>query len=107
MPVSWIIEPVDIFKQGQFNLSSRLPGAAPDELSLESFEEGLYSRIIITIPFPAHRCKEAIFLEPFFDNGESSIDCHDRYDGCSLWVAYEVPQPCLMPGWPDHASCGC
>ena len=65
MPASWIIEPVDIFKQGQFDLSSRLPGGAPDELSLEGFEEGLYNRIIITISFPTHGYQEAMFPEPF------------------------------------------
>jgi hypothetical protein len=48
MSASWIVEAIDVFKQGCFRLSSSLPYAAPNQLGLEGFEEGFHDGIIKT-----------------------------------------------------------
>ena len=65
MSASWIVEPIDVFKQGHFYLPACLPCAAPDKLGLKRFEESLHNRIIVTIPFAAHGYLEAIFVQLF------------------------------------------
>ena len=42
MPALWIVEAIDVFKQGCFRLPRGLPQAALNQLSLKSFEEGFH-----------------------------------------------------------------
>ena len=55
MSSAWVIEAVDVLEQRGFGLLSGLPCLAPDEFSLDGFEEGFYSGVIITISFATHR----------------------------------------------------
>lgn len=36
---AWVIEAVDVFEEGDFDLATGLPVAAPDEFGLQRFEE--------------------------------------------------------------------
>jgi len=49
MPAPWIVEAIDVFKQGCFHLPPGLPQAAPNQLGLEGFEEGFHDGFIVTI----------------------------------------------------------
>ena len=62
MPTPWIVEAINVFKQGCFRLRSGLPYAAPDQLGLKGFEESLDDSIEAPIsvkrsraPFLAHK----------------------------------------------------
>ena len=55
-----IVEPIDILEYRAFSLTACVPTVAPDQLSPDGFEERLDHRIIITIPFAAHRDLEAV-----------------------------------------------
>ena len=48
MPSSWIVETVNVFKQGGFHLPPGLPDATPDEFRHEGFEEGFDDGVIVT-----------------------------------------------------------
>ena len=63
MPAAWVIESVDILKDGTFCLTACVLFVAPDLLSLDGFEERLDHRIIITITFAAHRDLEAVLFQ--------------------------------------------
>ena len=41
MSAALVIKAVDVLEDGGFGLAARLPGAVPDQLGLDSFEEGL------------------------------------------------------------------
>jgi hypothetical protein len=41
MPTARVIEAVDVLEDGCLSLSAGFPGAAPDQLGLDGFEEGL------------------------------------------------------------------
>ena len=48
-----------------FDLSSRLPVAAPDHFGLEGFEETFDGCVIVAVSFSAHGCFEAMFSQDF------------------------------------------
>lgn len=50
-----VVEAVDVFEKGCFDLTPGSPVAAADEFGLQRFEEAFDSGIIIAIAFPAHR----------------------------------------------------
>lgn len=54
MPPSGIVESVDVFKQGQFDLPSGFPSPTPDQLGLEGLEEGFDGGIVETIALAVH-----------------------------------------------------
>ena len=54
-----IVEAVDVFEEGDLDLATGLPVAAPDEFSLQGFEEAFDGGIVVAIAFSAHR-----YLEP-------------------------------------------
>ena len=63
MPPSGIVEAVDVFKQGQFDLPSGFPTPTPDQFGLEGLEEGLDGGIVETIALAAHRHLEAMLAQ--------------------------------------------
>ena len=63
MATARVIEPVDILEDRAFSLTACVPTVAPDQLSLDGFEERLDHRIIITITFAAHRDLEAVLFQ--------------------------------------------
>ena len=50
-----IVEAVDIFEEGDFDLATGLPVAAPDQFGLQRFEEAFDGRIVVAIALAAHR----------------------------------------------------
>ena len=63
MPTPWIVESVDVLEQCHFALPSGVPGLAPDQFGLHSFEEGLHNGVIPTIALTAHRDLEAVLFQ--------------------------------------------
>ena len=60
-----IVEPVDVFEDGDFGITTRSPGSLPQQLSLDRLEERLDCRVIIAIAFAAHRHLEAMLAQDF------------------------------------------
>lgn len=63
MPTAWIIEAVDVLKDGGFGLASGLPCAPPDQLGLDRLEEGLDGSVIVAIALAAHRHLEPMLAQ--------------------------------------------
>ena len=59
-----IVEAVDVLKERDLDLSSGLPRLAPDQFSLQRFEESLDHRIVVAVAFAAHRDLEAMLPQP-------------------------------------------
>ena len=55
MSAAGIIEAVDVFEEGDFDVPPGMPVSAPDQFGLEGFEEALDGRVVITVSLPAHR----------------------------------------------------
>ncbi len=55
MFASRVVEAVDVFEEGDLDLATGLPFAAPDEFSLQGFEEAFDGRIVVAIALAAHR----------------------------------------------------
>jgi len=54
MATAWIVETIDVFKDGHLGLPPCFPYPSSDQLSLDGFEERLNGGIIIAISFAAH-----------------------------------------------------
>jgi hypothetical protein len=74
MPASWIVEVIDVFKQGRFRLPACLPYAAPNQLSLRvlkkvsttALSHGSRARGQATqFPFPPIEILKPYFLSRF------------------------------------------
>ena len=65
MSAAWIIEAIDVFKDGDLDSAPGLPGMSPDQFSFDGFEEGFHRGIIITITFATHRHFEAMQTQDF------------------------------------------
>ena len=63
MTATRIVEPIDILEDRAFCLTTCVPFVAPDQLSLDGFEERFNHRIVVAIAFAAHRHLEAILLQ--------------------------------------------
>ena len=55
MAAAWIVEAVDVFKDGHLSLPACCPRMPPNQLGLDGFEERLNSGVIVAIAFAAHR----------------------------------------------------
>ena len=58
-----VVESVDVFEEGGFDLSAGLPVAPPDQFSLQRLEEAFDGRIVIAVAFPAHRNLEPVLAQ--------------------------------------------
>ena len=65
MPTTRVVEAVDVFESGHFDLSAGLPVSAPDHFCLEGFEKTLDSCVVIAVAFPAHGWRQAVFSQDF------------------------------------------
>ena len=63
MPAAWVIEAVYVLEDGGFGLAARFPSPAPDQLGLDSLEEGLDVRIVVAVALAAHRYLEGMFAQ--------------------------------------------
>ena len=54
MPAPWIIKSVDILEYRAFCLTACVPFVAPDQLSLDGFEERFNHGIVVAVTFAAH-----------------------------------------------------
>ena len=58
-----IVEAVDVLEDGHFSFPSRRPGPAPKHFSLDRFEEGFDSVIVIAIALAGHRHFEPVLAQ--------------------------------------------
>ena len=58
-----VVEAVDVFEEGDFNVAADLPIAAPDQFRLKRLEEAFHCGIVITISLPAHRWLESVVAQ--------------------------------------------
>ena len=61
MSTARIVEAVDVFENGDFDLSSCLPVSAPDHFGFEGFEKAFDSCVVIAIALSAHGCCQTVF----------------------------------------------
>ena len=54
MTAARIVEPIDILEDRTFCLTACVPFVAPDQLSLDGFEERFNHGIVVTVTFAAH-----------------------------------------------------
>jgi len=60
MAATRIVEPIDILEYRALGLTACVPTVAPDQLSLDGFEERFNHGIVIAIALAAHRDLEAV-----------------------------------------------
>ena len=60
-----IVEAVDVFEEGDFDVPAGLSIAAPDQFRLQRIEEAFDGRIVVAIALSAHRDFEAIVAQQF------------------------------------------
>ena len=65
MTAAWIVEPIDILEDRTFCLTACVPFVAPDQFSLDGFEERFNHKIIITISLAANRDLEVVLGQAF------------------------------------------
>ena len=85
MSAARIVEAVDVFEEGDFDLSAGRPVAAPDHFGLEGFEKALDGGVIIAIAFAAHRCRQAMFAQDFLVVVRTVLAAPVAMMNASLW----------------------
>ena len=65
MPSARIVEAIYVFEDCDLSSPACLPRPLPKQLCFDGFEEGFYGRVIIAIPFTAHRHLEAVLPQQF------------------------------------------
>ena len=63
MAAARVIEPIDILEDRALGLTACVPTIAPDQLSLDGFEERFNHGIVIAIALAAHRDLEAVLFQ--------------------------------------------
>lgn len=63
MFASRVVEAVDVFEEGDLDLATGLPVAAPDEFGLQRFEEAFDGGIGVAIALAAHRNLELLLSQ--------------------------------------------
>ncbi len=58
-----VVEAVDVFEEGDFDLAAGLPVAAPDQFGLQRLEEAFDCGIVVTVAFPTHRHLEPVLAQ--------------------------------------------
>ena len=64
MPSAWVIETINVFKDGDLDVPARLPRVPPDQFGLERLEETLDCGIIVTISLAAHGRQQLVTAKP-------------------------------------------
>lgn len=60
-----IVETVDVFKYGDFYITTRSPRSLPQRFSLDRLEDRLDVRVIIAVVIAAHRHLETMLAQDF------------------------------------------
>ena len=63
MPTARVVEAVDVFEEGNFDLSAGLPVSAPYHFRLPGFEKALERCVVITVALAAHGCCQTMFSQ--------------------------------------------
>ena len=63
MPLTRVVEAIDVFEDCHLDLAPCFPRVSPDQLCFDGFEEGLDGSIVIAIAFSAHRHLEAMLAQ--------------------------------------------
>ena len=85
MSAAWIIEDVDVFEEGDFDVPAGLPASAPDQFGLEGFEKVLDGGVIIAIAFAAHRRCQPVFTQDFLIVVRTVLAAPVAMMNASLW----------------------
>ncbi len=54
MLASRILEAIDVFQDGDLSVATCVPGALPQQLSLDRLEEGFYRCVVVAVAGSAH-----------------------------------------------------
>lgn len=65
MFAAWVIKAVDVFEEGDFDLSAGLPVSAPDQFGLQRLEEAFNGRVVVAIALAAHRNLNSVLAQQF------------------------------------------
>ena len=65
MTAAWVVEAVDVLKDGHLRLPAGFPCIAPDQFRFDGLEEGLDCCIVVTISLPRHRHLEPMLAQEF------------------------------------------
>ena len=63
MSAARIVEAVDVFENGDFDLPAGLPISAPNHFRLDGFEEALNCGVVMTVALAAHGCCQTMFSQ--------------------------------------------
>ena len=85
MPAARVVEAVDVFEEGNFDLSAGLPVSTPDQFGLERFEVALDGRVIIAIFLAAHRCHQPVFAQDLLVVVRTVLAAAIRVVNAVLW----------------------
>lgn len=64
MSAAGIIEAVDVFEEGDFDLPTRLPVLPPDQFGLQRFGKAFDGGIVVTVALAAHPLPGSGCLHP-------------------------------------------
>jgi hypothetical protein len=80
-----IVEAVDVFENGDFDLSSCLPVSAPDHFGFEGFEKALDSCVVIAIALSAHGRCHTMFSQDLLIVVRTVLAAAVRVVNAALW----------------------
>ena len=88
MSAARVVEAVDVFKEGDFDVAAGLPVSAPEQFGLEGFEELLDGRVITAIFLATQRHRQPMFAQDvgfvaqiardFLRDSKVSIGLHEQ-----------------------------
>ena len=85
MPPARIVEAVDVFEDGQLDVSARVPRPSPNQLSLDRLEERLDSGVVVAVAFAAHRYLEFVLAQEFLIIVRTVLAAAIRVMVAALW----------------------
>lgn len=65
MPTARVTKAVDVLEYGGFGLAAGLPPAAPDQVSLDGFEECVDRCMVVEVALAAHGYLKAVLAQDF------------------------------------------
>ena len=85
MSAARVVEAVDVFKEGDFDVAAGLPVSAPEQFGLEGFEEALDGRVIIAISLATDRHRQPMFAQDVSVVVRTVLAAPIRMVTASLW----------------------
>ena len=85
MSAARVVEAVDVFKEGDFDVAAGLPVSAPEQFGLEGFEEALDGRVIRAIFLATDRHRQPMFAQDVSVVVRTVLAAPIRMVTASLW----------------------